>query len=296
MVKNTFYPYYDIFDFEFLKEDIDELSTATFISVCSDDVNGVACEIKYPAPKNSGFHLIHYPKRDGISITGRGFLAELIPVKAGESFIYYKTYPEPIKFIREYPLNARSDGSLFNVKLKVIDSRRSDIKGFSRTRKLCLFDNDNNIIVPFSRKFVDKDFNKFLDVIGVSDNIDYSFLTSDQYGCIVFDPKFINNTEYDMVPKQVCDLFSNDIDGVITEVDKSEAFFEKGGSDPQQRKKIIIIVVIVIIVIIAVIVIVIVICVIKKKKAKQNRSSTDENIEDENGNDIKNNDEKNDEI
>lgn len=70
------------FKFIFEIKDDSTLTTATFTSICSDDVNGVACEITYPAPKRSGFHLIEYPNRDRTSITGRGFYRELIPVEA----------------------------------------------------------------------------------------------------------------------------------------------------------------------------------------------------------------------
>ena len=48
------------------------------------------------------FHLIRYPNTNGISITGSGFLAELIPVVEGQTFTDYETYEEPIELIRKY--------------------------------------------------------------------------------------------------------------------------------------------------------------------------------------------------
>ena len=99
--------------------------------------------------------MIHYPNRDGISITDRGFLAELIPVEAGKSFIYYKSYREPIELVREYYTDTRT---AYSIKLSVEDSRKSKTELFTRSRTICLYDNK---IIPFSRKFVDKDFQEY---------------------------------------------------------------------------------------------------------------------------------------
>lgn len=66
------------------------------------DTKGKMCLITYDTPKSTGFHLIRYPNTNGISITGSGFLVELIPVVEGQSFTYYKTYEEPIELIRKY--------------------------------------------------------------------------------------------------------------------------------------------------------------------------------------------------
>ena len=219
--------------------------------------------------------MIHYPNRDGISITGRVFLAELIPVEAGKSFIYYKSYQEPIELVREYYTDTRTT---YSIKLSVEDSRKSKTELFTRSRTLCLYDNDNKII-PFSRKFVDEDFNNFIEILGISSDIDYNYITNDINGCIVFDPKYIDNNNFDKVPIKVCDLFSGDSSSFISNVDKSKMFFEKGSSDPQQRKKIIIIVVVVIVVVLVVIALIITFCVIKRKRAKRNDESTEQNTE-----------------
>ena len=152
--------------------------------------------------------------------------------------------------------------------MKIDDNRDSKIEGFLRTRTICLYDNEN-LILPFSRKYLEKDFLSFLKIIGVSENIDYNFLINDENGCIVFDPKYIENNNFDAVPNQVCDIFQNDETGVIKEIDKSNMFFEKGGKDPQQKKKmIIIIVVVVVVVVVVIVVIVVVVCVVKKRKMK----------------------------
>lgn len=55
----------------------DVTKPVTFTAICRNS-SEKACLIEYPAPSSSGFHLIRYPNRDGISITGRGFLAEAI--------------------------------------------------------------------------------------------------------------------------------------------------------------------------------------------------------------------------
>lgn len=272
---------YSINDFDSLNN---HLSNAHFSSLCYDDVNGVACEIKYPTPERTGFHLIELPNRDGISITGRGFLRELIPVEAGKSFTYYKSYSEPIKFIREYYKDSDSSSSSlssdsrslskFSVKIKIDDDRNSKIEGFLRTRTICLYDDD--FIVPFSRKFIEKDFLSFLKMLGVSENIDYNYLINDENGCIIFDPKFIDNNDFN-VAKQVCDIYQNEETDVIENVDKSNMFFEKGGKDPQQRKRMIIIIVVVVVIVVVVIVLIVALCIIiRKRKARRRYDSSDE--------------------
>lgn len=266
------------FKFLFEKKNDPILATANFTSVCSDDVYGVACEITYPAPKRSGFHLIEYPNRDGISITGRGFFRELIPVDAGKEFVYYKTYSQPIKLIREYYNDERSS-FLSSLKIKIDDNRKSKIDGFLRTRTICLLD-DNNEILPFSRKFIENDMNSFLKAIGVSENVDYNKFFNDQNGCIVFDPKFIESNDLNNISKRVCDLYSSDDKGLITDIDKSNILFEAGGKDPQQQKKMIIIIVVVVVIVVVVIAIIITVCVIRKKK--KNTKYNDSSVEDEN--------------
>ena len=113
-----------------------------------------------------------------------------------------------------------------------------------RIRTICLLDDDNEIL-PFSRKFIENDMNSFLKIIGVSENVDYNKFFNDQNGCIVFDPKFIESNDLNNIPKRVCDLYSSDDKELITDIDKSNILFEPGGKDPQQQKRIIILFIIV---------------------------------------------------
>lgn len=54
--------------FVFMNIDWDKSSIAQCSALCFDDPNGVGCKIEYPAPEITGFHLIQYPNRDGISM------------------------------------------------------------------------------------------------------------------------------------------------------------------------------------------------------------------------------------
>lgn len=60
------FPEVGAFEFVFTKSQFPKLKHTRFSAVCHDNLSGVACEIEYPPLSESDFHIIHYPKRDGI--------------------------------------------------------------------------------------------------------------------------------------------------------------------------------------------------------------------------------------
>lgn len=275
------------FVFKLVKKNINDTGIAKFSAVCPDDPYGIACEITYEAPYVTGFHLIHYPNRDGISITGRGFLAELIPVEKGKEFVYYKTYNDSIETVREY---SNEEVEKEDIKLIIRDSRNikdsksiqssnstgsSNLDLLIRARTICLYDRHNRI-VPFSRKFAEQDMDRFIEVLGISSDIDYNYFINDENGCIIFDPKYIASNDLN-VPLQACDFYSNK-EGYFTNIDKSDMFFLPGGADPSQRNITILILVLAVLIIIIIIVLIVLccICVKKLKKSKKEKKEVQE--------------------
>lgn len=261
---------------EFIITDVSK--PITFTKICRNS-NEKACLIEYPAPSTSGFHLIKYPNRDGISITGRGFLVEAIYVEEGKSFTYSKTYEGMIEKIREY-----SDDPI-EIKLKVIDKNDTDYMGMKNLRKICLIDSSNNT-VPFSRKFFNEKLNEFLNRLGISEDIDYNMLINDENGCIVFDSKYIVPNDFNNLTNSFCNL---NVKGRITKVYEKESIFNNGRDNdcnhPHKNKKkmIIIIVAVVAVAVVIVFIIIILILVVKRKKVSNKENpSEDEKIEDNN--------------
>ena len=167
--------------FSFVDIDWDNLPIVQYSALCLDDPNGAGCEIEYPAPEINRYYLIQYPNRDGISITGRGFLAELIEVEKGKSLIYSKTYNQSIQLIRSY---AYEEVIKRNVHIKNIDNNNAAFIHMITTRTFAIFDNEERYL-PFSRKHVESDIMSFLDEIGVFPGY-FSYFINDENGCIIF--------------------------------------------------------------------------------------------------------------
>lgn len=102
-----------------------KLNNVVFTSLCSNE-SEKGCENKYPEPEETGFHLIRYPDRWGISTTGQRFLAEAIPVEKGKSFYYYKTYIGEIELYRKYSSEA------IQITIKVIDNRNGNYENMKK--------------------------------------------------------------------------------------------------------------------------------------------------------------------
>lgn len=244
----------------------------TFSSICSNSTER-ACLIEYPVPNETGYHLLRYPNRDGISITGRGFLSEFIYVEKGKSFFYSKTYLGEIEKLREYSLTDQ-----VSVKIKITDNKTDNYKitqnyhqnlllqdddaiYLYKTRKICLVDKSNDDILPFSRKNFDENLFDMLDRLGIDSNGDLSKLTNDENGCLVFDSKLIKSNKFDRLTNDFCDLpLASD----IKDVDKSDIIFKEDGLSKSDKIKRILILV-AIIVVCLIIIIVIIVCCIKKR-------------------------------
>lgn len=128
----------------------------------------------------------------------------------------------------------------------------------------------NNLIVPFSRKFVNENFFEFLEMIGISKEIDLNYLYNDEDGSIIFDPQYISSNDFSNISKKACDL--NIKDGVF-KVDKSEKIFDKGGIDKSQRNKTIILIVVSLLIILLIFMafIICVVCICCKKCRKNSK-------------------------
>lgn len=245
----------------------------TFSSICANNSER-ACLIKYPTPNETGYHLLRYPDRDGISVTGRGFLTEFIYVEKGKSFFYSKTYLGEIEILKEYSLTDQ-----VSVKIKITDNKadnytitqnshhnlllqdNDDAIYLSKTRKICLVDKSNDDILPFSRKNFDENLFDMLDRLGIDSNGDLRKLTNDENGCLIFDPELIKSNKFDRLTNDFCDL---PLVTDIKDVDRSDIIFEKSGSSKSDKIKRILILV-AIIVVCVIIIIVIIVCSIKKR-------------------------------
>lgn len=233
-----------------------KIGDIVFTSICANETEKV-CEIKYPEPNQTGYHYIKYPNRWGISTTGRGFLAEIIPVEKGKSFYYYKTYTGSIELVKEY------SSETVDVTIKIIDERNANYENMKRTRTICLIDEDG-LVVPFSRQFVNDDLFRFLEMIGISKDIDMNYLYNDEEGKIIFDPQYISSNDFSNVSSYVCDL--NISGATIKNVDKSDLIFDVGGIDKSQRRKTIMILIIAIVIIIVLLALFILFIVLKIRK------------------------------
>lgn len=191
----------------------------TFTSMCANNTER-ACLIEYPAPKETGYHLIRYPNRECISITGRGFLAEIVFAEKGKCLTYSKTYTGSITTIKEYKLADK-----VSVKLKIRDNKKANYKitqngcqnitlqddkddyiYLSQTRQICLVDISNNDILPFSWKQFDENLFDMLDRLGINSNGDLLKLTNDENGCLAFGPELIASNEFDRLTNDFYDL------------------------------------------------------------------------------------------
>lgn len=136
-----------------------------------------------------------------------------------------------------------------------------------KTRTFCIFDNEE-LNLAFSRKHVESGIMSFLDEIGVSLYIDFTYFLTDENGCIIFDAKYIKNNEF-AISKKACDFYANE-SGVFDSIDTSSMHFSPVSSNSKKKT----IIISVISVVSSLIVILITRCVCKKKCKKQLKQPT----------------------
>lgn len=262
----------------------------TFYPICEND-SGTFCQIEYETPSTNGYHLIKYPNRNGISRTGGGFLAEIIPVYKYLTFYYYKTYNERIEKIREYEEN-----TFILVKLSITDI--DDFEGFDHARRVCIVESSNSQnIIPFSRSYFASNSNEIYDSLGIEKN--YSFVKNDQNGCIVFHKDLIKNNKIKPLSSNVCDLpvyFEYDDHDIITSTMPPSATAKKGiysieptehstpsattysvsgESEPKKKNNKTVIIIISVVSVVVVITIVIVVIIVCNRKGKVGNSNSE---------------------
>lgn len=179
---------------------LSKVGLVTFTPICKDKT-GIMCQITYDTPSETGYHFIRYPNRDGISITGAGFLAEVIPVVSNQSFVYYKTFKGAIMTYREYPPDP--------VTVKMVVDDLDYIHGYNDPhRRMCLVDVDKpHNKIPFSRKYFTENMQDFIDLFAVKkENFDISHFENDEDGCILFNYQNIESDDIKEPPREACDL------------------------------------------------------------------------------------------
>lgn len=163
------------------------------------------CEI-VSSPTNGSYQLIRFPTKDGINITGRGMNTAIINVSNKETFAYYKTYEEPIEFVRSYSneTNVRievtdigleddfyeENDNETNSSLLLLDENITN----NQYRQFCVKDDDDNII-PFSLKYFSENIDDFMKSIGAINDYDVTQYDINDDDCItvVFDALETNN-------------------------------------------------------------------------------------------------------
>lgn len=179
---------------------LSEVGLVTFTPICKDKT-GIMCQITYDMPSETGYHFIRYPNRDGISTTGAGFLAEVIPVVNNQTFTYYKTFNGAILTYREYPPDP--------ITVKMVVDDLDYIHGHVEPhRRMCLVDVDKPFNkIPFSRKYFTENMQDFIDLFAVKkENFDISHFENDEDGCILFSYDKIASDDIQSPPREACDL------------------------------------------------------------------------------------------
>lgn len=173
----------------------------TFLPLCS---SGSYCHINFDANSGENFYLLSYPNTDGISITGSGFLTEIIKAKGGENLRYFKTYNDAIniQIIEKVP-------SSFSLKL---DDAKSSSKALAESgrKRICVYGDDENIY-PFSRKiFLENMKTILVDDFGLNvPTDDYSKIATDADGCIEFESSYLPGDEEFSFKENYIDFFDH---------------------------------------------------------------------------------------
>ncbi|KAK8878428.1 hypothetical protein M9Y10_005201 [Tritrichomonas musculus] len=205
---------------------IDTTGIVTFIPVCKDET-GKMCQLSY-TPTSTGYDVIKYPNRDGISTTGSGFYVEAIPVKSGEKIDYYKTYKESISKITSY-----TSTEPISIVPKYESSKTRDA---TNEKRVCLYKSDDStVILPFSRKYFSEHLEELLEQLHINvQNDDYSGINSDDDGCIVFPSSFLpsgeTNIEIKHLVKEVCDI-------PIVEINIEDPGQSEGSNEPENSSE-----------------------------------------------------------
>ena len=128
-------------------------------------------------------------------------MRELIPVEEVKNFTYYKTSRESVKIIKEYQ-KAEIRAVL---KISVADFAVQE----GEFKKICICREENNEeILPFSRTYYTEHMLELYDAIGLeSENDDFSQVTNDENGCIVFPAALkTKDISIDSIPMEMCDI------------------------------------------------------------------------------------------
>ncbi|KAK8835764.1 hypothetical protein M9Y10_040584 [Tritrichomonas musculus] len=182
----------------------------TFKPFCKSNTD-LYCYIRFPKKEpnvDTEYYLIKYGNRDGISLTGSGFLSEIFTLSTSSTYIYYKTFKDSLKTVKIQKPKALS------VKLEDGKAAYKKISGsvvdpaITNPKRICIYADNSAQIIPFSRKYVTNKM-ETLYKNGLGFNIvdnDYSQITNDEDGCIVFDSKLLTGEFRYNLPASVTDL------------------------------------------------------------------------------------------
>ena len=182
----------------------------TFKPFCKSNTD-LYCYIRFPKKEpdvDTEYYLIKYGNRDGISLTGSGFLSEIFTLSTSSTYIYYKTFKDSLKTVKIQKPKALS------VKLEDGKAAYKKISGsvvdpaITNPKRICIYADNSAQIIPFSRKYVTNKM-ETLYKNGLGFNIvddDYSQITNDEDGCIVFDSQLLTGEFRYNLPASVTDL------------------------------------------------------------------------------------------
>ena len=239
----------------------------TFSPVCNDE-KGIMCLLDLEKPTFDGYYILRYPNRDGISITGKGFLVEVLPINKGEVIRYYKYVEGSVQIIKKYSYDD-VDKMKFSVKIESIPASNSLLE--EERKRICIYNDVDGFIIPFSRTNMNENMDELYEILGImieSDD-DYSNVDNDEDGCIIAPAKILTKDEI-----KFSDLSISVID-IKPRNDKSN-------NNKLSKGQIAGIVVGVILGVAVIVTVVIVIIYFKKKKAVANSSEQNSNEKDSN--------------
>lgn len=242
----------------------------TFTPIC-DDESGIMCQLELEEPKNDGYYILKYPNRDGISITGSGFLVEAIKVKANQPITYYKYSKDRVRILKKY------DDSTLKITPKIEDVSDSSSL-LESTKRICLYNDEDNFIIPFSRKSSQENIDEFYQKLGIKieTDDDYQKVSSDEDGCITVPAEMLTKSEISLadLPQDAADI-------------KFEKPEDNHNPDPDKKKNGIpmgaIIGIVVGAVVVVAIIVVVAVILVRRKRARDAPSSNSIN-ENENEN------------